>query len=92
MNTRNIISALNPWRYRDSYTEIWLTVWFEELSESVPFVASLFDCERHGKELWIRAMAGEYGEITVIDKESPPLTKLEAIDKPRLLTYSGDAT
>ena len=67
-NARTIVAALQPWRYQDSYTEINMQVWFEELNEPVIFTASVFDCERHGKELWIRAMAGEYGEIEVIER------------------------
>ena len=62
----NIISAMNPIRYVDSYTEIWMTVWFEEFDGPIYFMASPFDCERHGKELWIRAMAGEFGKIEII--------------------------
>jgi len=64
---------MNPERYADSYTEIFLMVWFEELDEPVDFLASPFDCERHGKELWIRAMAGEFGSITVLPEEQSPM-------------------
>lgn len=64
---RTIISAMQPRRLADSYTEIWMLVWFEELPEPVEFLASPFDPERHGKELWIKAMAGEYGQIEVVD-------------------------
>lgn len=75
-NQRTVIAAVEPRRYQDSYTEICLKVWFEELSEPVLFIASPFDHERHGKALWIRAMAGEFGSIEVIPKPSPqPLQK-----------------
>lgn len=66
MPQMTIVSAMNPSRYENSYTEIMLTVWFEEFSYPLPFMASPFDVERHGKELWIRAMAGEFGPITVL--------------------------
>lgn len=66
INKRTIISAMDLVRYADSYTEIWMTVWFEEFDGPVDFMATPFDCERHGKELWIRAMAGEFGEIKII--------------------------
>lgn len=72
--TRTIVAALNPRRYQDSFTEIYLKVWFEELSEPVTFLATPFDCERHGKELWIRAMGGEYGPIEVL-----PSTLIEVL-------------
>ena len=73
--TRTIVSASNPMRYDGTYTEIWLTVWFEEFGDEpiYDFCATPFDCERHGKELWIRAMAGEYGAIEVVPM--PPMIK-----------------
>src|SRR5882724_4690976 len=77
MMSRTIISAMNPERYADSYTEIFLMVWFEELDVPIDFLASPFDCERHGKELWIRAMAGEYGPIEVLPAEQSPIRLLE---------------
>lgn len=88
-----IVSAVNPYRYRDSYTELFLKVWFEELSEPVPFLATPFDIERHGKELWIRTMRGDFGEIEVIDKDTPTLPDpkfvLAANDPPKMLEYHG---
>jgi hypothetical protein len=65
-NVRTILAACNPWRLADSYTEIMMKVWFEELPHPVPFCATPFDCEGHGRELWFRAMKGEYGEIEVV--------------------------
>lgn len=67
MFQRTIVSALGPKIVRGDYTDIHLTVWFEELPASVPFIASIFDCEPHGRELWFRAMKGEYGEIEIVD-------------------------
>jgi hypothetical protein len=68
----NIISAMNPKRRDGDYTMILMDVWFEEFDGPLPFAASPFDCERHGKELWIRAMAGEYGPVTVIPTNATP--------------------
>jgi hypothetical protein len=65
-DVRTIVAATEPTRFRDSSAAIMLKVWFEELDEPVSVVATPFDCERHVKELWIRAMAGEYGPITVL--------------------------
>lgn len=89
-NQRTIISALHPWRYSDSYTEIFMTVWFEEFGDySVPFCASPFDCECHGKELWIRAMAGEFGPIEVVSGtlNRPDENKLITVEPRRLLSH-----
>ncbi len=83
-NTRTIVSAINPVRFEDSYTEIYLKVWFEELDEPVIFCATPFDCERHGKELWIRAMAGEYGQINVVLPSH--VIQQQSL---RMLTYDG---
>lgn len=86
---RTVISAMNPFRYEDSYTEIFLTVWFEEFAGSLDFVASPFDPERHGKELWIRAMAGEFGTIEVLPEEQSPVKKMEQrhLARQKLLTH-----
>lgn len=68
---RTIIAATEPRRRADSYTEILLKVWFEELDEAVDnFIASPFDCEPHGRVLWFRAMRGEYGPIEVIEPDN----------------------
>jgi hypothetical protein len=61
---RTIVSALNPVRVEDDY-RVFLTVWFAELNGPIEFIASPLDCEVHGRELWIRAMAGEYGPVEV---------------------------
>ncbi|WP_024340972.1 hypothetical protein [Bradyrhizobium japonicum] len=67
MFQRTIVSAVHPKIVRGDYTDIHLTAWFEELPSPVPFIASLFDCEPHGRELWFRAMKGEYGDIEIVD-------------------------
>lgn len=69
---RTIVSATNPIRYSNDCA-VWLKAWFEELPDPVLFCADPFDSERHGKELWFRAMAGEFGPVTVID---PPVEVL----------------
>lgn len=80
----NIVSACNPVRY-DGNCEVWLKVWFEEFSEPFPdYCASPFDTERHGKELWIRAMAGEYGPVEIREIQTVP-----QIDEVRMITYAG---
>ena len=84
---RTIISAMHPRRYRDSFTEIIMWVWFEELDGPLPVCATPFDCERHSKELWIRAMAGEYGPIEVMP-ESPPMLSL-AQQQRKLITVQS---
>jgi len=84
-NQRTIVAAMFPRRYEDSYTEIFLKVWFEELTAPVEFLATLFDCEGHGRELWFRAMKGEYGPIEIVSMPlSTPFVRIEPV---RMLTY-----
>ena len=75
-----ILAARNP-----AYTEqgdISLEVLFEEFNgEWIPFCASKNDCEAHGVELFNRAAAGEYGEVTpfVLDIETVRDRKMESL-------------
>lgn len=77
---RTIVSAMSP-RRRPNDCAVLLKVWFEELEYPVWFVADPFDCERHGKELWIRAMAGEFGPVMIDETTSAP----ELLPAPMLL-------
>lgn len=54
-------------------TQIELTVKFVHLEQEVPFTASKTDSAEHGRELFLRAQAGDFGEI----KEYTPPTELE---------------
>lgn len=54
-------------------TQIELTVKFVHLEQEVPFTASKTDSAKHGRELFLRAQAGDFGEI----KEYTPPTELE---------------
>jgi hypothetical protein len=92
----NVISAMNPCCYEGFYTEVFMRVWFEEYEGWLPFTASMFDCERHGKELWIRAMAGEFGPIKVLPseefKKAQDQFKLSSLSgNQKLLTYQPTA-
>jgi len=80
-----IISALNPRREVEDFTMIWMEVWFEEFVGPLTFCATLFDCEPHGRELWFRAMKGEYGPIEIIPLPSESI-ELE-LSTPRMLTH-----
>lgn len=83
--SRTIVAAMNPRRFEDDYTNIMMEVWFEEFDGSLLFNATLFDCEPHGRELWFRAMKGEYGPIEIISSPSEPI-ELE-LSTPRMLTH-----
>lgn len=71
--------AKNPQWADSAKTHISLTVKFLELAEELPFTASATDIEPHGRELFERASAGEFGAVT--ESPSAEIT-LKALTKP----------
>jgi hypothetical protein len=67
-----IESALHPVFADAENTVINLTVKFEELPEPVPFAAAANDGEAHGRALFERALAGEFGAIGPYVPPPPP--------------------
>lgn len=58
----NVKSARNPQWADDENTGIDLLVTFTEIGE-VAFTAHPGDSEKHGRELFERAVAGEFGSV-----------------------------
>jgi hypothetical protein len=58
-----IIYAKNPIWKDSKHTILDLIVKFEEYKEELPFTASLKDPEKHGRDLFSRAISGEFGSI-----------------------------
>lgn len=58
-----IVCAHSPKWSNQDHSSITLNVMFAELNKEVPFTASLKDPEPHGRELYKRAVAKEFGEI-----------------------------
>ncbi len=58
-----ILSARDPQWASEDYSAIDCWVRTNTLIEEVPFTASKYDCEPHGRELYERCLAGELGEI-----------------------------
>lgn len=93
----NIIAATSPWRFEDDYTIVYLKVWFTEFEHPFEsYGATMFDCEPHGRELWFRAMKGEYGPIEVherpIEIRQRPVQDVVTLppnDIVRMLTYDN---
>jgi hypothetical protein len=79
-----IISAMYPAKYPDDCA-IYMKVWFDGLADAVDYVADPFDPEPHGRELWFRAMMGEYGEIAIFPCRRPqgPLLPFQRPPIPR---------
>lgn len=55
--------AKNPKYLNEEGTVIDLLVKWEEINEELPFSATSYDCEEHGRDLYARAKAGEFGEV-----------------------------
>jgi hypothetical protein len=78
-----IKSATSPKYITVDNSVIELQVMFEEFGDSIlPFAAMANDTEEHGRELYARAIAGEFGEIapcfappvSAIDNNQPTTT------------------
>jgi hypothetical protein len=55
--------AKNPKYNSQNKREILLTVKFAEFTEELPFTATDFDSEEHGRILHANALKGDYGTI-----------------------------
>jgi hypothetical protein len=55
--------AKNPVYENEQGTFISLVIKWKEFNEEMPFGASPDDVESHGRELFARAKAGEFGEV-----------------------------
>lgn len=72
-----VITAANPRHLAGDQESITLDVRFSHLEEVVEFTARRDDAEQHGRELYSRAVFGEFGEIKVITP--PPPTEAELL-------------
>ncbi|HHQ4655112.1 TPA: tail fiber assembly protein [Aeromonas hydrophila] len=75
MERIEVLSAAHPRHYAGDPDSITLDVRFAHLPDPVQFAARKDDLEAHGRELYSRAVFGEFGEIEVIPV--PPPTEAE---------------
>ncbi|MGN5077295.1 tail fiber assembly protein [Aeromonas veronii] len=75
MERIEVLSAEHPRHYAVDPDSITLDVRFAHLPEPVQFTARKDDPEEHGRELYSRAVFGEFGEIKVLTP--PPPTEAE---------------
>ena len=66
-----LIYAKNPVWANRSQTLIDLTVRFEEINEEISFTANVNDVEQSGRDIYARAVAGEFGLIASFNPISP---------------------
>ncbi|MDM5129400.1 MULTISPECIES: tail fiber assembly protein [Aeromonas] len=78
MERIEVISAARPRHYAADPDSITLDVLFAHLPEQVQFAARKDDSEEHGRELYSRAVFGEFGDIEVITPAPPTETQQQA--------------
>jgi hypothetical protein len=76
-----LIYAKNPKWANKQKTLIDLIVRFEEIDEDLPFTANQNDPEQHGRELFEKAISGEFGTI---EEYSPPVVDPEQLKQQRI--------
>lgn len=77
-----ILSVHSPkWANKDS-TAIDCWVRTNTLQQEVPFTASPYDSESHGREIFERCFAGEFGEIAPLELSNLPEQSLPQIELP----------
>lgn len=75
----DIIKVRNVTAHPEQDNELNMEVLFAHLPAFVPFTARRNDCEGHGRELYSRAMFGEFGPIEVITPPPPTEAQQQAI-------------
>ncbi|HAU4888774.1 tail fiber assembly protein [Aeromonas hydrophila] len=75
MERIEVLSAARPRHYAGDPDSITLDVRFAHLPDPVQFAARKDDTEVHGRELYSRAVFGEFGDVEVIPV--PPPTEAE---------------
>lgn len=66
-----LIYANNPIWANRSQTMINLIVRFDHIDKDIPFTADLKDVEAHGRDIFSRAVAGEFGEVAPFNPTAP---------------------
>ncbi|WP_413164738.1 tail fiber assembly protein [Aeromonas salmonicida] len=78
MERIEVLSAVHPRHYAADPDSITLDVRFAHLPEQVQFTARKDDPEEHGRELYSRAVFGEFGDIEVIPLPLPTEAEQQA--------------
>jgi hypothetical protein len=82
--------AKNPQWADAENTRIDLTVKFEKHANELPFSADPNDTEAHGREIFAKAVAGEFGPVAEYEPPPPPTYEEQSVEvraeRDRLLT------
>lgn len=76
METRTLAYGRDPVWVTEDKTALNLIVSFVELNGEMPFTATLYDDLPHGRDIFARACAGEFG--TIADYVPPTIEQLSA--------------
>lgn len=87
-----IVSVTNPQWANAEQTAINVTARFAEIDEDLPFTAVPNDTEAHGREIFERASAGEFGAIDAYVPPSDEAVAREARATRNRLLASSDWT
>ena len=68
---RTLVTARDPKKMTKDGTLIDLTVKFAEFPAEMRFTASKLDTEPHGRDIYDRALAGEFGTVAEADDNAP---------------------
>ena len=79
-----LIYAKDPVWANRSQTLLNLTVRFEEINEDLPFTADPDDVEAYGRDIYARAVAGEFGSVAPFSAVAPTVDSVkEAVRQAR---------
>ncbi len=81
----NFSKITSPQWANSENTMIDCVVTFEIIGEPVPFTANANDTEAHGREIFARCMAGEFGEVAAYVPPPEPIKEeptTEVIQQP----------
>ena len=74
-----VISARNPVWVNAEHTCIDLYVLFSHLPNEIPFTSHPEDPEAHGRDIYNRALAGEFGEVAEYVPPPPPTIEEQSV-------------
>jgi hypothetical protein len=87
-----IVNVTNPQWANLENTLINVTVRFAEIDEDLPFTANPLDTEAHGREIFARVSAGEFGAINTYVSPPDELLAIQARASRAELLQASDWT
>jgi hypothetical protein len=76
----NYLNVQSPHWANADQTLIDCIVTFDHIAEPVPFTANPNDTEEHGREIFARCMAGEFGEVAAYVPPPEPVKEVQTTE------------